>query len=163
MDILVLNGPSGVGKSRIAMDWAEARRGVVIEGDLLRCAIMDEALRRSERFQEALVLDAVKALAQRYLRLERDLVVDYLWHPPAMLDLCEFLAPLGNVAAVLLTCETDINRQRDAGRAEHQVMGPLVTRTRSLLSEAEWPGWLHRVDSTHDAPAQTLARVNALF
>lgn len=163
MNILLLTGTCGVGKSTTSLTWANSRSGCIIEGDTLRCWIRDKAFRRSNDYQEDFMFKTVKLLGEQYAKLNRDIVIDYVWKPSYLESLHEFFSTYGIVQSVWLKCSAAENSRRDKLRDPSCVMGERVHELRDELEASVWPKFVHQLDTTHLNITETVEKINTYF
>jgi predicted kinase len=161
LEILVVTGSCGVGKTTICRAWASARGGAVIHGDQIRNWIQPDPLRSALRFQEKLVTDVAITAVRNLLSQGLGVALDEVWFPQAMERLRAAFASNCPTVFVWLWSELPENRRRDGLRGDDS-MGQRVDTLAEELEGVTWPSYVHRLDTTRLTCEETLAAISQL-
>lgn len=159
MEVLILTGACGVGKSTIAKRWAKNKDGAVIECDYFTEWIYQSDFPRWTPEEEKLVANLAIATSQEYLRCRMPVAIENVWSPLGICMLVDSFtqSPLVTcLKAVWLQCATAENHRRDQLRiADHQMKARVDAVNHELQSYA-WPPYVRIIDSTTQNAEGTL-------
>ena len=158
VDVLLLTGNCGVGKTTIAGAWAERRGGAAVRCDDVRNWIRVYTQRRAHDYQQDLVAEVALLAAERIIAQGLPVAIDNVWMPPVLGRLRAALVALAPTRVVRLTCDRTTNRARDAGRPVGR-MGERVDVLGDQIDATEWPAWVTTIDSSGLGIEDTLDRV----
>jgi len=162
IEILILTGACGVGKSTISKKWAQLKKGVVIESDCFRNWICNETYDRFSTKEEFLVADLTFVSAKEYLKHNMPVAIENVWTP---LGLDKLKNDLENefetvdIKFVWLKCDLEENNRRDKLRIAENQMKDRVDIVNAELSEYKWPDYLNILITTNLTENETLNRI----
>ena len=165
MEVLVLTGACGVGKTTVARAWARQKQGAMVDCDYFTEWILKEDFPHWTREEEVFTAHLAAEVALAYLRFPMPVAIENVWSPVGLELLREKLAgdPLvQSLKFVWLECALPENQARDALRPESDRMGRRVGVVRQELRAHDWPDYVARIDSSGLSVAETLRKINAL-
>lgn len=165
MEILILTGACGVGKTTTARAWAKQKQGAVIECDYLTEWIFKDDFPHWSAEEERLVVSATLALAKEYLRFPMPVAIENVWTPEGVTRLKAGLEKLPEVTAlkfVWLYCDSPENHRRDQLRVPENQMKERVDIVGREQRSHHWPDFLHPLDTTEMNVQQTLKCIEEL-
>jgi len=150
MQVLIITGAPGVGKSETAIAWAKRKEGVVIPVDYLSNWVYDKAFPKWNEEAEKFLAQLSAKMAIEYLSMNLPVVIDYVWTPMGIQIIQNDLSVLAGVQchSVWLTCNSIENRRRDALRKPDHQMKERVNVVRMELEDCTWAEEVQRVDSS---------------
>jgi len=165
LEILILTGACGVGKTTTARAWAKARQGVAIETDYFTEWIHDDSFERFTQREEMLVANVTFVTAQEYLKLKMPVAIDGVWSPHGLEVMKKGFEqepePI-QLKFVWMHCEIDENHRRDELRVPEDQMKQRVDIVNKELQNYQWESYVHRIDTTQLNLSETLAIIEAL-
>lgn len=165
MEILILTGACGIGKTTLARAWAEKMQGAVIECDYLTEWIYRADFPHWTAEEEKFVVSATLALAGTYLRFPMPVVIENVWTPEGIGRLkaaLELMPEVTSLKVAWLYCDLPENHRRDRLRVPENQMKERVDIVNREQRAHPWPGYVHPLDTTHLSIEETLARLQAL-
>ena len=159
LEILILTGACGVGKSAISKKWAKLKKGALIESDYFRNWINNEIYDLFSKEEEMLVADITFVTAKEYLKHNMPVVIENVWTPFGLEKLKkDFENEFREVKLkfVWLKCNLEENHRRDRLRIAENQMKNRVDIVNAELSEYKWPEYLNILDTTYLTEKETL-------
>lgn len=150
MEVLIITGAPGVGKSTLAKAWAKKHAGIMIPVDYLSNWVYDPSFPKWNEEAERFLARLAGMMSIEYLSKELPVVVDYVWTPIGINIITELINEIDGVIckAVYVTCSAEENRRRDALRIPNHQMGKRVDVVRKELNACDWGAEVQIVDST---------------
>lgn len=165
MEVLILTGACGVGKTTTARAWARQQQGAVVECDYLTEWIYKADFPHWTAEEEKFVVSATLALTQAYLRYPMPVAIENVWTPDSFYSLkgaLEYLPEVSSLKFVWLYCTLPENHRRDQIRAVADQMKERVDILNREQHSHAWPDFVHKLDTTALSVEETLVRINGL-
>ena len=165
MEVLILTGACGVGKTTLARAWARHKQGAVVESDYFTEWILKEDFPHWTREEEIFTAKLAARVALEYLRFPMPVAIENVWSPTGLELLRQMLAPdplVRSLTFVWLECRLPENQARDAQRPPSDQMGRRVAVVRQELQAYDWPEYVRRVDSSGLSVCETLRTIEDL-
>lgn len=165
MDVLVLTGACGVGKSTIGMLWAQSKKGVCIECDCFTIWIYDGHPITTAYFLEVepMVAHLAWQSTKAYLDNGFSVALENVWTPKGLLALKDSFDKHGMSATfIYLNCDLKENEKRDQLRPDDYQMNERVAIVRSELEIYDWPNFVHQLNTSGQTSKETLAIIRGL-
>ena len=163
MEVLILTGACGVGKSTVARGWAKAKAGAVIECDYFTEWIYQPSFPRWTSEEEEFVASLAIATAQEYLKRRMPVVTENVWSPVGIQLLVDGMKPHERVASlkvVWLQCILEENHRRDQLRVPENQMKDRVEIVNVELQSYSWPKYVRKIDSTELSVEETVCEID---
>lgn len=164
MEVLILTGACGVGKTTIARAWAKEKQGAVIECDYLTEWIFKADFPHWSAEEEKFVVSATLSLAKEYLRFPMPVAVENVWTPGGIIRLkagLEQLEEVKSIKFVWLYCDLPENHRRDQLRVPENQMKERVDIVNQEQHAHQWPDFVHSLDTTRLKVGETLSRLES--
>ncbi len=165
MEVLILTGACGVGKTTIARAWAENKQGAVVECDYLTEWIYRADFPHWTAEEEKFVVSATLALAGTYLRYPMPVAIENVWTPEGISLLKTGLEKLPEVTSLSfawLHCDLPENRRRDRLRVPENQMKERVDIVNREQAAHAWPDYVYSLDTTNLSVEETLAMLQEI-
>lgn len=165
MEVLIITGACGVGKSTIARAWAKRKNGAIIDCDYLTEWIYKVDFPRWTAEEEKFVAEIALLLGQQYLKYDMPLAIENVWSPGGIQILEEGfqkLAQVRTIKVVWLRCALEENQQRDQLRKVENRMNERVAIVNQELQAYVWPDYVHCLNSDQLSVSQTLDVIEGL-
>ena len=164
LEVLIITGPCGIGKTTTAIEWAKTKDGARIDCDYLTEWIHQKNFPKWGPIEEKFVSDLSVVMAFEYLKNGMSVAIENVWSPKAIEELRgELFRMRGlNVKAVRLKCELEENQKRDAERIPENQMKERVGIVAKELDEYKWPSYIHEIDTTNMSVDEVIQRIESL-
>ena len=165
MDVLILTGACGVGKSTISKEWARIKKGAIIECDYFTEWIFNPDFPRWNMEEEKFVANLAALTSLEYLRNNMSVAIENVWTPIGLTILKNKLEqePLvTNIQFVWLYCQSEENHRRDELRIPENQMKERVDIVNKQLADQIWPSYVHKIDSTLLNIKETIQKIENL-
>ncbi len=165
MKTLLLNGACGVGKTTLAKAWAKRHHGAIVECDYFTEWIFNPDFPHWSAEEERLVAELSAGVAGKYLDAGMPVAIENVW-TPAGLDLLRTLLRnhpgVHSVTVVLLHCQIEENRRRDALRPPENQMRERVDVVRQELMDHTWPKYVNHLETSSLSIRETLDQIEVI-
>lgn len=151
MEVLILTGACGVGKSTIAKKWAETKDGAIIECDYFTEWIYQSSFPRWTSEEEEFVASLAIVTAHEYVKHRMPVAIENVWSPLGIQLLVDGIRQNERVTSlkvVWLLCSINENHRRDQLRLAENQMKERVDLVNSELMGYVWPSYVRTIDST---------------
>lgn len=165
MELLILTGTCGVGKSTLARAWAKSNQGAAVDCDLFTSWIFKDDFPRLEKKGAQLVGRLAYATALAYVKEQMPVAIEYVWYPWMLNTLMDDFRNEGTVKevkVVWLYCDLKENRKRDLERIPENQMKDRVDELQKDLENQIWPDYVHHLDTTGLSILETLSQLEKL-
>ena len=162
MEVLVLTGACGVGKSTIAKQWAKAKDGATIECDYFTEWIYQATFPRWTSEEEKFVASLTVVASREYLKYQMPVVIENVWSPLGIHQLVDSLRQyelVTSLQVVWLRCAIDENHRRDQLRIPENQMKERVDIVNGELQSYSWPEYVRIIDSTSLSVEETMNKI----
>ena len=165
MDVLVLTGACGVGKSTIGKLWAQSKKGVCIECDCFTSWIYDGHPITTAYFLEVepMVARLAWQSTKAYLDNGFSAAIENVWTPKGLLQLKD-ACDKNEISAkfVHLSCDLEENIERDQLRSSNHQMKERVAVVRSELEIYDLTNFVHQLNTSGQTSEETLGIIRCL-
>jgi shikimate kinase len=165
MEVIIITGACGVGKSTIARAWAKAKQGAIIECDYFTEWIFKSNFPHWTVEEEQFVAALTGTVAHEYLRHQMPVAIENVWSPSGiqiLLDRLKEQALVSSIKVIWLVCDRNENHRRDQLRKPEDQMQERVDIVNKELSNYRWPEYVQKVDSTRLSIEETVAVIERL-
>ncbi len=164
MEVLIITGACGVGKSTLSKAWAQSKQGAVIECDYFTEWIYKDDFPHFSRKEENFVADLSATVAMKYMAEAMPVAIENVWTPSGIKELIEGISSQDDlqIKVVWLYCENAENHRRDEERIPENQMKERVDIVSQELSSYKWPDYVHPIDTTHITVEETLTIITGL-
>ena len=165
MEILILTGACGVGKSTIATAWATLKKGAIIECDYFTEWIFNPDFPRWDEGEEKFVAQLALVTAREYIRQGMSVAIEYVWTPTGLKILVDQLqqqSEVTSIKVVWLYCALPENHRRDGLRVPENQMKKRVDIVNEQLAACVFPDYLTKIDSTRLTIPETVQQIEAI-
>lgn len=165
MEVLIITGACGVGKSTLAQAWAKHKNGATIECDYLTEWIYKADFPHWTVEEEKFVAETTLVLAQQYAKYGMPVAIENVWSPLGIQMLVDGLRKSPHISStkvVWLYCALEENQRRDQLRKPENRMHERVAIVNQELQGYQWPDYVYRLNSDKLSVAETLATIEKL-
>ncbi|MEK6478438.1 hypothetical protein WJR50_12920 [Catalinimonas sp. 4WD22] len=165
MEVLIITGACGVGKSTLAQAWAKLKNGATIECDYLTEWIYKADFPHWTVEEEKFVAETTLVLAQQYLKYGMPVAIENVWSPlgiQMLVDGLQKLTHVSSIKVVWLYCALEENQRRDQLRKPENRMNERVAIVMQEQRNHPWPDYVHLIDTGTLSVAQTLGAIEEL-
>ncbi len=165
MEVLILTGACGVGKTSTAKAWAKRHNGAIIECDFFTEWIFQDSFPHWTQTETDFTAKATAALAVEYLKFGLPLAIENVWSPDGIQQVADGIwaaLPEASIRAVWLHCELSENERRDGERIPENQMRERVAIVGAELAAYNWPKGMHPMDTTRLTVEEVLDKIAQL-
>ena len=165
MEILILTGTCGVGKTTIATAWAKQNNGAIVDCDYFTEWIFNKEFKHHTPQEEVFVAGLAAKVALEYIHLHMSVAIDNVWTPLGIEILIKELKardPQLPIKVVWLYCQPAINHSRDAMRILENQMKDRLDVVYQELIQYDWPAYIQKIDTSDFSILQTIAHIDKL-
>lgn len=165
MEVIVLTGACGVGKSTVAKAWAKLKKGAVIECDYFTEWIYNPDLPRWDLEEEKFVASVTLAVCREYVNHQMPVAIENVWSPTGIQILVNSLKKwelVTTIKVVWLLCDLTENHRRDQLRIPENQMKERVDIVNKELRSYEWPAYVQVVNTSGLSVEETIKAIEAL-
>lgn len=165
IEILILTGACGVGKTTTARGWAKRRNGAIIECDYLTEWIHKKDFPHWGEEEERFTANLSAKIALEYMAYDMPVAIENVWSPEGIRLLKTGLQAHSGaeIRTVWLYCDARENHLRDEQRAEADQMRERVDIVNKELAGYAWPADVKKIDTTLLSLEQTLDLIDTLW
>lgn len=162
MEILILTGACGVGKTTLSKKWATEKNGAVVECDYFTEWIYAKNFPKWNSEEEQFTANLSTKVAIEYIKAGMPVAIENVWSPlgiQIIIDQIKAYDKSIKVKAVWLFCEITENHRRDELRIADNQMKERVDIVNDELSGYTWPGFVTKLNSTALTIDETLDKI----
>ena len=152
MEILIITGACGVGKTTTASEWAKLKKGAIIECDYFTEWIFKPDFPSWGIEEEKLVATLATKTAIEYMQNGMPVAIENVWTPTGIQILIENLQKekaVHFIKVIWLFCERKENHRRDELRIPDNQMKERVDIVNEELFGYTWQEYVHKIDSSN--------------
>ena len=164
LEVLIITGACGVGKTATAKAWAKKKNGAIIECDYLTEWIYNENFPHWTPEEEAFTVELSGLMAFEYLKRGMSLAIENVWTPKGIEDLRKELFRMNGITVktVWLKCDLEENHRRDEERIPEDQMKERVDIVNKELEGYTWPSYVHSIDTTKLSIEEVVEEIDKL-
>jgi len=165
VEILIITGACGVGKTTTAIEWAKSKNGALVECDYFTEWIHNSDFPHWTVEEEKFVASLAVTVAKEYLRSRMSIAIENVWSPIGIKILIEKLLEIDfvhSIKVIWLYCDLEENHRRDEMRIPENQMKERVDVVNKELREYIWPKYVQKLNSTGKSARQIIALIENL-
>lgn len=165
MEVVILTGACGVGKSSTAKEWAKRKNGALIKGDYFSHAIYKKDFPKWTIEEEKFIAKLAFGNTMIFLENDMPVVIDYVWSSVGIQIMVDKFAKekmVDSLKVIYLVCDIEENHKRDEQRILSHQMKERVDIVHNELATNEWQDYVVKIDTTTISVKQVCDKIEKL-